>query len=315
MPSAELGLRNNEFKDNDIRALTVSGRTVPQTWENAVKKLWLGKRIARTLTEYDSSEDPYSRATTMMMIVTHPLEEPRIHRAIPDGLRGLYKYTKEVIGGVHDYKVRSGGWSYSYSDRLHNWPGIDGQEQVQKLVNGELTYLPPVNQINYIVQALAKVWYTRRAQAITWNPQRDPGIEDPPCLQRIWCEIVESGGGYLLDMNTHWRSRDALKGAFMNMYALTTLQGMMAEEISRISGKRVEVGRYVDITDNFHIYGSYMRKGEIQGFIRSLKMRSFEGRTFRSDDQIVIDSFAEEEIELQQEIETRHKFLQEDGNK
>jgi thymidylate synthase len=61
-------------------------------------------------------------------------------------------------------------------------------------------------------------------------------------------------------MNTHWRSRDAYKASFMNIFALTDLQKTMAEKISKKLGAEVSVGRYVDISDSFHIYGSYFEE-------------------------------------------------------
>ena len=53
-----------------------------------------------------------------------------------------------------------------------------------------------VDQIQYIIDALSDVTYTRRAQAITWMPTADPQTGDPPCLQRIWCRLVEDGAGH-----------------------------------------------------------------------------------------------------------------------
>ena len=115
-----------------------------------------------------------------------------------------------------------------------------------------------MNQIQYIIDALSKVTHTRRAQAITWMPTADPATDDPPCLQRIWCRLVADGAdGFILNMNTHWRSRDLYKAWFMNVYALTDLQRTIAERISEKINKPVAVGRYVDISDSLHIYGSY----------------------------------------------------------
>ncbi len=54
---------------------------------------------------------------------------------------------------------------------------------------------PPVDQIQYIIDSLTKAEYTRRAQAITWMPTADIHTEDPPCLQRIWCRLVEDESG------------------------------------------------------------------------------------------------------------------------
>ena len=116
-----------------------------------------------------------------------------------------------------------------------------------------------------MIDSLAKVEYTRRAQAITWMPTADLDTEDPPCLQRIWCRLVADGmGGLVLNMNTHWRSRDLYKAWFMNAYALTDLQRAIAERISKRIGKPIGVGRYVDISDSLHLYGRYLDNVKIE---------------------------------------------------
>lgn len=79
-------------------------------------------------------------------------------------------------------------------------------------------------------------------------------------------------------MNTHWRSRDAYKAAFMNIFALTDLQKEIAETISEKLGKEVKVGRYADIADSYHIYGSYFE--QFKGFLDALEKKTFEERTY-----------------------------------
>ena len=89
-------------------------------------------------------------------------------------------------------------------------------------------------------------------------PTADPKTDDPPCLQRIWCRLItDDQGTSVLNMNTHWRSRDLYKAWYMNVYALTDLQRIIADEIAEKIDKPVNPGRYVDITDSLHIYGSY----------------------------------------------------------
>jgi thymidylate synthase len=90
-------------------------------------------------------------------------------------------------------------------------------------------------------------------------------------------------------MNTHWRSRDLFKAWFENVIAITTLMRKIAETLSKKTGKRVRLGRYVDISDSLHIYGSYFREIEgdpakgIKSFFEILESRSFEERTWNSD--------------------------------
>ena len=82
-------------------------------------------------------------------------------------------------------------------------------------------------------------------------------------------------------MNTHWRSRDLYKAWFMNAYALTDLQRQIAEQISEKMGKVVHVGRYVDISDSLHIYGSYFDNAKIE--VEKMRGTSFADRAWESD--------------------------------
>jgi len=204
----------------------------------------------------------------MMMVVEEPFAEPRIHRAFPGGLEDLEVYRQEVVKGVHDHWIapEEGKWTYTYHKRLFDYE-IAGEH---------------INQIDYIVNKLAAAGHSRRAQGITWNPQLDPPTTDPPCLQRVWCRLLTDDSGQpVLNMNTHWRSRDAYKAAFMNIFALTDLQRFIAEKLGQKIGKAVKIGRYLDISDSFHIYGSYFK--EFEGFLKSVETRSFAERTWRSE--------------------------------
>ena len=91
---------------------------------------------------------------------------------------------------------------------------------------------------------------------------------DPACLQSIWCRIIEQEGVPWLSMNVRFRSNDAYKAAFMNMFALVQLQQRIAARVSRSSAAtRSELGRYCHMADSYHIYGSNMAEfpGPIPG--------------------------------------------------
>lgn len=269
------------LRPNEIPSIAVWGETLPEVWENAVvATITLGAHIP---TEYDQEVDLESYDATVMLTIANPLGEPRIHKALPCGYDDLEIYVREVVDGVHDHWVGSHGWSYSYHDRLTNWPGI-GSEEFD---------LPYINQIDELVNKLTQAPHSRRAQAITWVPFVDAQHHESPCLQRIWCRVVKSQEEkYLLQMNTHWRSRDAFKASFMNIYALTLLQEEIAKKISDVSGKNVGVGRYVDVSDSFHIYGSYIRKGEVEKFVKNIEGKPFASRVVRSDNSLIQKEFA-----------------------
>lgn len=264
-----------------IPVFKVEGDTIPEVWENAVVTCWRQGIDIRT--EYDREDDPPSKDCTMIMVIKDPVGEPRIHRAFPGGLEDLEIYRLEVVDGIHDDWINpdEGKWSYTYHERLFSYPYGDAR----------------IDQIDYIVEKLAKVPHTRRAQAITWNVKTDRSVDDPPCLQRLWCRLTERGGGLILNMNGHWRSRDAYKAAFMNLWALTDLMRVIGERLSERLARPVELGRYVEMVDSFHIYGSYF--AEFEGFLGTLEKRSFEERVWET--RFALPFFEEARRKLQGE--------------
>jgi thymidylate synthase len=248
-----------------IPVLKVEGDTIPEVWERAVLACW--EKGVGVKTEYDKPGDPPSRDCSMVMVVRDPLGEPRIHRAFPGGLEDLEIYRLEVVDGLHDHwiKPEEGKWSYTYHQRLYSYDYA-----------GER-----IDQIEYAIAKLAEAAHTRRAQAITWNVKTDRIVTDPPCLQRLWFRLTDNGeGGQTLNVNAHWRSRDAYKAAFMNLFALTDLARAVAEKLGERTGRPVALGRYAEFVDSFHIYGSYF--SQFEGFLKTVRTRRFEDRVWNS---------------------------------
>ena len=242
----------------EIPTISVTAKCLPEAWEKAVLAVWDDGIEVKT--QYDKPEDPPSKDAMVIITISEPFAEPRIHKNFPGGPAELEAYRQEVVSGIHDHWIDLGDfrkWTYTYHERLFAYPATASAE----------TSPPGVNQIGYIIDALARAGHTRRAQAITWIPTADIYTADPPCLQRIWCRLTRdtdtgastefSQKSWSLNMNAHWRSRDLYKAWFMNVYALTDLQRIIAEEVSKRLKSKVKVGRYVDITDSLHIYGSY----------------------------------------------------------
>ncbi len=237
----------------NIPVIAITADCLPEAWEKAVLAVWdSGLEIK---TQYDKPEDPPSKDATVIVTVTNPFTEPRIHKNFPGGPVELEAYRQEVVNGIHDHWIdpAAGKWTYTYHERLFAYcPAEDIRNA------GSPRPFKKAEQIQYIIDNLSQAAHSRRAQAITWMPTADPQTDDPPCLQRIWCRLAADKNGALsLNMNTHWRSRDLYKAWFMNVYAFTELQRIIAEEISKKINQMVAVGRYVDISDSLHIYGSY----------------------------------------------------------
>jgi thymidylate synthase len=201
----------------------VVAKSLPEAWEKSLVALSEAGVVIDTEYGEKSVDAP------AVIVVEEPFAEPRVHLKgiVAGSLKGLLEYVDDVVKGVHDYLVEKFG--YTYHERLFSY----------RLPNGVV-----VNQIEKVIEKLRKAPYTRRAQAITWQPWKDLETEHPPCLQRMWFRVVNNK----LVMHVHMRSNDALKAAYMNMYAFTELQKHVAQELG------VEVGRYMHIADSYHVY-------------------------------------------------------------
>jgi len=263
---------------NNIPVINIEAGCLPEAWEAAVLSVW--DNGIEIKTQYDKPDDFPSKDATVMITVADPFAEPRIHKNFPGGPEELEAYRQEVVDGIHDHWIdpAAGKWTYTYHERLFAYSPVED-------IRNPRSQKPfaKINQIQYIIDSLAKTAYSRRSQAITWMPTADVKTDDPPCLQRIWCRLIENptpAGGFCLNMNTHWRSRDLYKAWFMNVYALTDLQRIIAAKISEKIRKPVTVGRYVDITDSLHIYGSYFKDAAAE--VEKMRDGDFKKRSWQS---------------------------------
>jgi len=266
----------------NIPVLLVEGEGLAEAWEKSLLSLY--RQGCDIKTEYDKADDPPSKDCSMTIVVGNPLAEPMIHKDIPGGLEDLQEYVLEVLEGIKDHLVRDSAsdpddtrWEYTYHQRLFKYT-IPGMKEIY-------------NQIDLLAQKLADTPHSRRAQAITWKVWEDNFCYDPACLQSIWCRLLQGKDDqrWYLNTNIRFRSNDAYKAAFMNMFAFIQLQLKIAERISALSGKEIILGRYVHQADSYHLYGSYFREFE-ERFMAAIKARSFAERTYRySDMKIIMD--------------------------
>ncbi len=255
-----------------IPVLNVEGDCIARAWEMSL--IALHQKGCDLKTEYDKPEDPPSKDATMFITITDPLKEPMIHKDFPGGPLELQEYVMEVCDGIKDHLVRNPEdakdtrWEYTYHQRLFKY---------------EVPSLAPFDQIELLAQKLAKTPHSRRAQAITWKVWEDNSCYDPACMQSVWCRLLPQDGESVLSMNVRFRSNDAYKAAFMNIFALVQLQQRIARRISELTGQPVAIGRYVHMVDSYHIYGSYFREFEGR-FLGALQKRTFEQRTMNYAD-------------------------------
>lgn len=243
----------------DLPLICIQAQNLAEGWERAVIACW--EQGTAIPTQYDREGDPPSRDVSLALAIANPFNEPRIHRALPGGIHDLEVYRQEVVLGIHDHWIapQEGKWQYTYHERIEAYSLPDGRV---------------INQLDYVVDALADAPHTRRAQISIWKCWEDAGIHDPACLQRMWFRIY---GDHLV-MSCHMRSNDAFKASYMNMYAFTDLQRLVAERVSERLGREITVGQYNHIVDSYHIYGSYFE--EMERFLQTIQVRSWEERTW-----------------------------------
>ena len=255
-----------------IPVLTARGDCIARGWENSLLALFDSGCDIKT--QYDKPDDPPSKDATMVLTIEDPNAEPMIHRDMPGGFEDLQEYVMEVCHGIKDHCVRDADdeedtrWEYTYHQRLFGY---------------EVPTLGPIDQIEAICRRLAETGYTRRAQAITWKVWEDSDCYDPACLQSVWCRLTEENSQNVLSMNVRFRSNDAYKAAFMNIFALAQLQRNIAARIEAMSGKPIVLGRYCHVADSYHIYGSNLDEFKAR-FLGAVERRTFEQRTMRYED-------------------------------
>jgi len=287
----------------NIPVLFVRGRTLAEAYEKALIALYEGG--IRMATQYDKPGDPESIDATMNITVDEPDADPMIHKAFPGGIEDLREYVME-LEGAKDHWIKNMDdsedtrWEYTYHGRLAaygTWreSGGGGSREAGPF---------KVNQIEKIIEKLAAEPSTRQAQMITWMPNIDFDCYDPPCLQSLWYRLLidEEQTGWL-NCNVRFRSNDAWGANFMNMFGFCRFnQDLIAAEIARRSGRRVELGRLNWQADSFHIYGKDVEAAE-QRFFRRLESTSFEERVFNYRDSLIREIYTEAEAQVRAKIE------------
>lgn len=268
-----------------IPVLQVSARSLAAAYEQALVALYQGGIPFKT--QYDKPGDPPSLDCTMNLTVQEPLSEPMIHKAFPGGIEDLREYVMEVKG-AKDHWVKNMNdtgdtrWEYTYHGRLAAY-GVWREKR-----HGRSETVGPfnVNQVEKVIAKLATQPFTRQAQMITWMPNVDLDCYDPPCLQSLWYRILEDEAGvWWLNCNVRFRSNDAWGANFMNMFGFILFnRDIIAAEVARRSGRRVELGRLNWQADSYHIYGKDLNAARQRLFDR-LETTRFEDRVYEFSDE------------------------------
>lgn len=172
---------------------------------------------------------------SMTIVANTPLQEPMISKLFIGGPEELEQYRQEMLDGILDFEIYEGNWAYTYHDRMVNYP-IDN---IFEAMNN-----PSLDQIQFVIDELKRNPYSRRAVILIRDPSVDAFSEDPACLQHIQYFVRKDK----LHCKVLFRSNDACKATFMNMFALIMLQKRIADELG------YDVGTYTHRANSFHCY-------------------------------------------------------------
>ena len=279
---------------NNIPVLHVTGDSLAETYEAALVKLY--NEGIRFKTQYDKPGDPLSLDCTLNATVLDPETDPMIHQAFPGGIDELKEYVME-LKGFKDHWVKNMNdpqdtrWEYTYHGRLQrygSWKELASENgnQVRKDVGFQ------IDQVEHVIQKLVDQPFTRQAQMITWMPNHDLQVYDPPCLQSLWYRIIEDEAGVQwLNCNIRFRSNDAWGASFMNMFGFIRFnREVIADEITSRCGKEVRLGRMNWQADSYHIYGKDIEQAKAMLFDR-LDSMTMEERTFNFHDDFIREMY------------------------
>jgi len=292
----------------NIPVLVVSENSLAKAYETALVRLYT--EGIRFETQYDKPGDPLSLDCTMNITILEPESDPIIHKAFPGGIEDLKEYVLE-LKGFKDHWVKNMNdpddtrWEYTYHGRLKNY-GSWKELKENKTESHDVGF--KVNQIEYVIRKLVDQPFTRQAQMITWMPNLDMKVYDPPCLQSLWYRILEDEDGVQwLNCNIRFRSNDAWGANFMNMFGFIRFnREIIADEIAKRNGKVVKLGRLNWHADSWHIYGKDVEKAKAMLFDR-LETTKFEDRIFNFHDDFIREMYDEAEEHIMKKIEEYDK--------
>ena len=282
----------------NIPVLHVEKESLAEAYEDALLKLY--QEGTHFKTQYDKPGDPLSLDCTMNITILNPERDPMIHQAFPGGIDNLKEYVLE-LKGFKDHWVKNINdpedtrWEYTYHGRLQrygSWKELIGETGNQERQDVGFK----IDQIEHVIQKLVEQPFTRQAQMITWMPNHDLEVYDPPCLQSLWYRILEDDDGtQWLNCNIRFRSNDAWGASFMNMFGFIQFnKELIASEISQRSGKDVRLGRLNWQADSYHIYGRDIQQAKEMLFDRIGTM-SLEERTFNFQDDFIKEMYNDAE--------------------
>lgn len=285
----------------NIPVITIQAKTIAEAYEAALKAVY--HQGIRIKTQYDKPGDPLSIDATMNITILEPWSDPMIHKNFPGGFSDLREYVFELQGAKDNWiknmdDPKDTKWEYTYHGRLAHY----GQYKASNELRGN-----NINQIESVISKLVANPFTRQAQMITWDPSLDSDCYDPPCLQSIWYRLTETNGEYYLNCNIRFRSNDCFGASFFNIFGFTIFnREIVADEIQKRTGKKVNLGRLNWQADSFHVYGKDVQS--LENLIIN-NNSPFETRTYNFHDPEIQEMYLMDDQAIKDKIEETSRSL------
>ena len=149
---------------------------------------------------------------------------------LPGYLKLTENQIREYIPTITTAKKIEGA-KYTYGQRLREYDGVD--------------------QIQDMIDLIAKTPYSRRAVASTWNVEFDRISDNPPCLDLVQV-LVQNSKLYL---TVYIRSNDMFLAWPENSFGILALQNLIVEGANKKNPElNLEKGHIIIISASAHIY-------------------------------------------------------------
>ena len=201
-------------------------------------------------THYDDNQ---KELRNLLTIVSD--EDPE-HFEIPEFLPCNYETIQRYLPRVLTAQECE-GVKYTYGQRLREHFGID--------------------QIEAIIDKLAKEPISRSAVASLWDPELDNRVGGSPCLNHIWVRIDHSR----LYLTAVIRSNDMYNAWPENAFSLRALQEYIRKEVSRRGNFGLGLGDLATLSQSAHIYEADFKAA--QAIVDSFYGKISKGPKLRRD--------------------------------
>jgi len=195
---------------------------VAECWIDILKNIMAFGTIKRS--QYGEAQKELVDLITI--IDGEDLQKPYLPGYLKLTERQIQEYIPTIITAE-----KIAGVKYTYGQRLREYHGVD--------------------QIQDIIELVAKTPYSRRGVAATWNVELDRLSDNPPCLDLVQV-LVENTKLYL---TVYIRSNDMFLAWPENSFGILALQNLIIEEVNKKNPElRLEKGHVIIISASAHIY-------------------------------------------------------------